>query len=126
MKAKTVMVKGVAMDKAYILKRLATDDIAVHKALVILYKRQTADEQQTRTTNHRNNRGFNSSDAPALTKYAKYLLSGPAATLGKDWLSDARMRLPKYAGQILEHYAEAQRAEAQPVKPVNLPHVPKP
>lgn len=98
-----VLVKGVAMDKEYIKQKLRTDYNSVCKALLILYQYQTADEQRTRGTHHQNQMGFNSSDAKALSKYAQWVQKG--LELGFMELNDARRRLPKYAGQILQYYA---------------------
>ena len=52
---------------------LEKSDRAVERAMIVLFERQTADEQQQADTNHQNNRGFASCDARAGTRFARFL-----------------------------------------------------
>ena len=81
-----------------ILSSLATNERAVAKALVLLYRRQTADEQEAQTTCHVNGRGFNAADASLLTLYAERVLRGERLSFER--LHEARNRLRKYVGQL--------------------------
>ncbi len=95
--------------RAEILEALATNPRAVERALVLLYARQTSDEQSAQMTKHTNGRGFNSVDARFLSDLARkvqkgWKLSGPQM----EW---ARKLLPKYAGQLAEEAAAKQAAK---------------
>ena len=52
---------------------LNRSDAAVERAIVVLFNRQTDDEQSRATTRHHNNRGFASCDARAGTRFARFL-----------------------------------------------------
>ena len=62
------------MDKQSILKLLETNDKAVARALVVLFERQTADEQASDSTNTHNNKGFGHAHAFIGCKMAKFYL----------------------------------------------------
>jgi hypothetical protein len=64
-----------------ITELLKKSDAAVCRALVVLYNNQTADEQETNTTNHHNGRGFSGFDAEIGTKMAKFYLERGYLTL---------------------------------------------
>lgn len=53
---------------------LMTNDRAVERALVVLFERQTKDEQAAATTTHLNFVGFNAADAVIGTRFARWLL----------------------------------------------------
>jgi hypothetical protein len=53
---------------------LNRSDAAVERAIIVLFERQTADEQRVASTNCHNNRGFASCDARAGTRFARFLL----------------------------------------------------
>jgi hypothetical protein len=53
---------------------LLRSDAAVERAIIVLFERQTADEQRQADTNVHNNRGFASCDARAGTRFARFLL----------------------------------------------------
>lgn len=84
----------------YISKLLSTDNKAVERAIVCIFNRQTLDEQLTKTTRHKNNRGFSSSDARKGTYMAKWIISGKH--FSGQWLIDARKMSFKYIGQLVE------------------------
>jgi len=52
---------------------LTRSDAAVERAIIVLFERQTDDEQSRASTNHQNNRGFASCDARAGTRFARWL-----------------------------------------------------
>lgn len=71
---------------------------AVDRGIVILYDLQTADEKDSRSTRHRNGRGFNAGDAKEGTRFAKWVLSGRSLS---GWhLEKARAMCLKYSGQL--------------------------
>lgn len=78
---------------------LEKNDLAVERALVALYNRQTADEQATHTTAHHNGMGFNGVDADFGTSLAEKVLKG--WKLSPKQLAAARKMLRKYVGQLL-------------------------
>ena len=53
---------------------LMKSDAAVERAIIVLFNRQTDDEQRQASTNLTNNRGFASCDARAGTRFARFLL----------------------------------------------------
>ena len=55
-------------------KILITNDAAVERAIIVLFNRQTADEQNTANTRHHNAIGFAACDAKAGTRFARFLL----------------------------------------------------
>lgn len=55
---------------------LSTQDLAVERGIVQLYKLQTDDEKRSESTRLNNGVGFNSSSAGRGTYYAKWVLSG--------------------------------------------------
>lgn len=84
----------------YIGYLLATNDRAVERALVLLYKRQTIDEQSSKETRHKNGRGFNAGDARKGTYMAEYILKG--SHLSGKWIFEARAMVFKYINQLVE------------------------
>ena len=63
---------------------LASNDRAVERAMVVIFQRQTPDEQQAAHTSHNNGRGFSAFDAKMGTYYARWVLSGRSLT-GRHW-----------------------------------------
>ncbi len=87
-----------------ILDLLRVNDRAVERAVVVLYKRQTATEQVRSKTLQANNIGFTATDARILTGYAKLILRGiPLAPY--DFIQ-MRVRITKYSRQLVEISAE--------------------
>lgn len=103
------------MDKESIQELLRTNDKAVMRAVVAIYKRQTAAEQGAEETLLENGVGFNAADAKRMTAYAKVILMNPSYEMYPPSLEDARQRIMKYSGQLLEIAAanEANRALQQ-------------
>lgn len=90
---------------------------AVTMAIIRLYERQTADEQQARDARHQNGRGFSAFDAKTGTYMAKWALNGakngrPRLLTGR-WLHKARKMALKYKKQLLEIAQETARARAR-------------
>lgn len=74
-----------------------TNDMMVIRSLVKLYERQTDDEITDKNTQYRNNMGFNSFDAPILTKLAEKSFN--YGLTNKD-IEYCRTKIMKYAKQI--------------------------
>lgn len=73
---------------------------AVERAMLVLYQRQTASEQDAGQTVQRNGRGFNAFDAKLGTYYAQWIQRGFA--LNGRHLEKARRMSLRYTGQLLE------------------------
>jgi hypothetical protein len=91
-----------------IAELLNISDLAVAKAVVAIYHRQTADEKDAQTTKHRNGVGFNGVDAILLSSFARQVIgwqkgrSQYPGPLGPRQVSLARKKIVKYAGQLAE------------------------
>jgi hypothetical protein len=111
--------------KTDILTLLEQSDIAVERALLALYARQTEDEQFEGRTKEENGQGFNGVDSPIFTSFAQQILASHAPAgkrLSQKQLAVCRkrsgslargsMRIGKYAGQLLEIATTKQRQRA--------------
>lgn len=92
--------------KAELLK----NDRWVERALVVLFERQTADEQAANDTKHRNGQGFSSSDAPLGSYLARWVKDNKRLT-GK-FLDAGRKMTLKYTRQLREAAEEKARRQA--------------
>ena len=72
----------------------------LERAILAIYKRQTADEQRAEDTRYKNHIGFNAADAHYLTYCAKWLLKGKH--LSEHHIEKARSRVIKYCGQLVQ------------------------
>lgn len=95
------------MDKQYINNLLITNDKAVARALVALYKRQTEDEQNSEATIVHNMAGFTPSDAQIgssmATFYLKFnRLSEKQIAYWRKPNAKGVPRICKYSGQLLK------------------------
>lgn len=97
----TVNQQSKVWTREAVVALLLSSKAAVVRAIKQLHARQTADEQQTRTTKERNGRGFNANDAPFLSDIAKKLPRYNDNMTPRQ-LAKARRMLPKYARQLLE------------------------
>lgn len=70
----------------------------VRRALVVLYQRQTEDEQHATRTKHDNDRGFNQPDARRGSELARKAMT-PVLFAPHEVL-EARKLVWKYAGQL--------------------------
>lgn len=82
-----------------IRRLLLSDDRAVERAILALYRRQTEDEKQS-GTKHANGRGFNITHARTGSYCARWILSGKKLT--GHWLIDCRDIALFYSRQLLE------------------------
>jgi hypothetical protein len=82
------------------INSLRKNDEAVRRALVVLYKQQTAEEQDEHITIERNARGFNVLDALTGSRLARQVLSGQG--LNANETRAARYMLMKYVKQLTE------------------------
>jgi len=97
-------------EPGYIGWLLATNNLAVERAIVAIYKRQTLDEQNSETTIHTNGVGFSGADVRNGTYYAKWILSGKR--LNGKFLDKARVMAHKYMKQLvaIAHENEERKA----------------
>ena len=93
-----------------ILFMLSTNDVWVERALVMLYERQTKEEQVKDSTKHRNTIGFQRGDDETMSPLARKVQSGgklsqmELAYVRRPW-HRGRTPIPtiaKYRGQILD------------------------
>jgi hypothetical protein len=98
--------------KQSIIDLLNRNDLAVGRAMVVLYNRQTADEQSDETTKHHNGVGFSAYAAHSGTYFARWVLDG--RTLTGKYLDRARKIAIRHAGQLVEEANEkSERMAAQ-------------
>ena len=86
--------------KEEIKEKLSTDIRWMERGVVVLYKRQTADEQQIKDTRERNGVGFTGTDGRYLSWVAEWLLKGNH--LSRHHIEKVGSKLPKYWRQIME------------------------
>jgi hypothetical protein len=98
---------ATAWNRESITALLARNDRAVERALVVLFDRQTADEQASDVTSHQNGIGFSGLDAEIFSSFAKQIQQG--RTLSPKQLAIARkadkngnQRIARYWRQLLE------------------------
>lgn len=122
-----------------VLNAIETNDSACVNALIKLYARQTADEQQSERTAHDNGVGFNGTDGHFLSSLAKQAIDRRRARnageipahftdLSPKQIGAARKCLKKYARQLLEIAQETQadnaaRRQARADLPTQAPTV---
>jgi len=93
----------------YIQFLLAKNDIAVERAIVAIYRRQTRDERDSNSTIEPNGIGFSGTDARLGSYYAKWVLSGK--NLSGQHLIKARNMAYKYTRQLVEIATQKMEAE---------------
>lgn len=86
--------------KERIINLLNTNDIAVERAIVAIYNRQTLDEKNVRATRHDNSMGFRANHAYRGSYYAEWIRSGRHLT--GDHIRKARKIVLHYHRQLLE------------------------
>lgn len=94
------------MNKQDIINLLETRDVAIGRALVALYERQTNDEQQSQCTTKQNGRGFRPCDAFVGSSMAQFYLKNKFLTekqvaYWRKPLSNGQMKIAIYANQLL-------------------------
>ena len=77
-----------------------SNDRAVERAMVAIWERQTADEQDTQDTRHHNGRGFAAWSAKSGTYFAEWVRSGRRLT-GKHLVKARKIAL-YHAGQLTD------------------------
>lgn len=94
-------------DPGYIHLLLDTNPIAVERAVLAIYARQTAAEQASETTSESNGVGFNVYDARTAAYWVSWITGtkngkkiGPARHLTGKHLESARKMMHKYVGQL--------------------------
>jgi hypothetical protein len=88
------------MTKDQIKALLLSNPLAVERAVLTIYSRQTANEQASATTQHRNGQGFNAFDAERGTYWASWI--GKGRHLDGTHLAKARKMSLRYVGQLAE------------------------
>ena len=86
--------------RADIDRILNSNPRAVGRAMIVLFERQTADEQQRSSTRHQNGRGFNAYSARSGSYYARWVQSGRQLT-GRH-LVKARLIALRHSRQLVE------------------------
>ena len=98
---------GTPWTRAAMLDLLDRSNVAVERALLVLYARQTADEQEAQATTEHNNQGFGSVDAELLSSYAQQVERWQFRAPEGQRLTDrqmqfARPKVKKYVGQLVD------------------------
>ena len=94
---------------AALKERLASDDRWALRALLLVYRNQTDDEQHAQATLEHNGIGFSGPDAEILSSFAQqYQRRG---TLSPKQMHVLKRKMPSYAGQVLR-MADTARLEA--------------
>jgi len=103
--------------KEVIKNLLETNDAAVMRALIVLYRRQTASEQSAESTHEHNGVGFTAFDAHLLTSFAKQVIQWESSrdrryptALSSKQIQIARKRLAKYSQQLANEANERSAA----------------
>jgi hypothetical protein len=88
---------------------LVESDEMVKRSLVIMYQRQTSDEQAGGFTQESNGVGFNGVDAGFGTSLARQVLE--RGTLSDKQLQAGRKMLRRYVGQLVDAANSGEKAE---------------
>lgn len=91
---------GKVWTKDEIKVMLATNDVAVERAVVAIYNRQTRDEQNAEETKHKNGVGFSGCHGHMGSYYAQWVLVGKRLT-GRH-ADKARKMALHYVGQLTD------------------------
>jgi hypothetical protein len=119
------------LTKESIIHMLQTDKRAVARALVVLYARQTDDEQAQEGTRYLNGRGFRPCHARMGSSMAKYfqrtgMLTDKQIAYWRATDKSGAMRIGIYWAQLLEEAELKSKAkQVQPVATIPVP-LPKP
>lgn len=79
---------------------LLTNDVAVLRGIIAIYKRQTNEEQNSDATLEHNNQGFCAFDASTMSLYAKQILE--YGGLSRQQMTIARSRIIRYSKQLAD------------------------
>jgi hypothetical protein len=89
---------------------LAKQEAWAVRAMLLIYRHQTDDEQNKDSTDHQNDVGFNSNDAFILSQFAKSYEQWGRLTPKQ--LAIVHRKMPKYARQLIMHTGEEKVANA--------------
>lgn len=110
--------------KAYLQQLLRSNDRALYRACVAIYRRQTAAEQLQGKAIEDDGKGFTKYDAPVLSRIAVDLLHGrPLSQRDYDTL---RRAMPKYWRQLMVISQSKMQAQAQAEQPHRQEQPPQP
>ena len=87
-------------NKETVQSLLATNDVAVKRAILAIYARQTADEQSSESTFYHNSVGFSGVDGEIMSSFAKQLKS--RGFLTEKQMVIARKKMPRYWKQLVD------------------------
>lgn len=90
----------IAQVKTWVQNLLDTNDLAVCRALVVIFERQTLSEQQSNTTQIWNHVGFSGPHAEICSSFAKQYMS--RGSLSPKQLEVARRIMKKYWRQLAD------------------------
>lgn len=96
--------------KAFIQHKIDTDPRWTKAAIKKIFEKQTEDEKRTEHTSNHNNVGFNGTDAPLMSSFAKQLLRG--RDLSEKQMSWARRKMKKYWRQLMNYSDRAKLNDA--------------
>ena len=106
---KEVEVKGRKWNKESLKDLLKNNDMAVIRALLLIYSYQTESEKEFAETTEDNGMGFNGVDAEILTSFVNWYKAHNYLSEKQMFL--ARKKIMKYAQQILNHMYNEQQKE---------------
>jgi hypothetical protein len=99
-KTEAVDKDGRIWDKERLQKLILTSDLMVYKSLMLIYERQTADEQRVKATTDLNSIGFTGVDGEILSSFSEgYKKYG---SLTPKQMAIARPKMKKYWRQLIE------------------------
>ncbi len=84
--------------------KLRTDIRWAQRALLAIFRNQTADEQVSANVTHYNNMGFRCMDSEILTSFANQLQT--RGSLSPKQMSIVHRLMPKYARQLMKFYGD--------------------
>lgn len=85
---------------------LNTNDLAVERAIVAIYDRQTQDEKADSRTKHDNSRGFRSNHAVTGSYYARIILKGWKQPNGKQQVHLNPVKLEKARAIAMQYHRQ--------------------
>jgi len=100
LKSQAIGKNGKIWDKDSIKELILTNDKAMIKALLLIYKNQTETEKIDESTKELNGIGFNKFDAEPLTSLVKWYNRKHYLTPRQ--LNLGRKRMKKYSGQVIK------------------------
>jgi hypothetical protein len=109
-----------AWDKERIQALVQRSDIALERAILAIYARQTADEQEIQGTSYKNGAGFSGTDALFGSSLAEQILQNKYGKADGSRLSDkqkavARKFMGKYWKQLLQIAQSKEQTQNEPV-----------